>query len=172
MAGFLQGWLDEREEEELCASECVAQHAQTQSTSQQPNGSIAGGKSSVGGEPTTSKSAMSKCLWPGAHRSPEKKRGIDKVKRAARGSAGTFAGRRPPKNPTKLAFYNQLKQDYEKTMKEIKSTPKNGKKTKPATMSQESFWQHMRSAMKKDAGSPQERFAKGAKEFRAKMGLH
>ena len=56
--------------------------------------------------------------WPGAHTTPEKKRGQDKQARAARGSQNTFAGRRPPRDPEKLALFNQMRVDYERVVSE------------------------------------------------------
>lgn len=50
-------------------------------------------------------------------------------KRAPRGSCGTFAGHRPPKNPEKRAVFEELKAEYLKAQQMVRSmvTEKDGK---------------------------------------------
>lgn len=117
-------------------------------------------------KPHCSKKAIAKALFPGAHQSPVKKRGVDKKARAARGTAGTFAGRRPPKDPVKLEQYQQMQQDYLKLRGEI---TKSGSKI---TVSQETYWAHMRQALEKQkVGNGQDRFRAAARAYRGHIGL-
>ena len=106
-----------------------------------------------------------------AHEAPDKKRGKDTQKRAARGSKDTFAGRRPPNDPAKLEMFWQLKEDYYRIRKALcEQGPKKGKKK--ATVSQEVYWKHMQKAMAETQGTANERFTLASKSFCKDCGVN
>ena len=112
------------------------------------------------------KKSVAKVLFPGGRNTPPKPRSADKKPRAERGTAGTFAGRRPPKDAEKLAQYEMMKADYKKVQAEIQSS---GKKI---SLSQSAYWTHMKKKLDADGPcSPRTRFAAASKEERAKLGL-
>ena len=83
--------------------------------------------------------------------------GSDKKLRAARGSVGTFAGRRPPKGKAQLELFLMMKKEYEADVATRRAggapLPKKG------SMAQEAYWAHLMKHMKQQAeGSQQEKF--------------
>lgn len=72
-------------------------------------------------------------------------RGSDKVPRASRGSAGTFAGRRPPKDPSLRATFDAIKSSWPAEQKEAKSKYK-------VPVGQERYLQFMQAALCKSGG--------------------
>ena len=78
----------------------------------------------------------------------------EKPARRARGTAGTFAGRRPPKDAEKLTLFLAKKAAYEKEKADTKE--KQEKKSSGArspSMSQKDFWVHMSESLKGNGGS-------------------
>lgn len=75
---------------------------------------------------------------------PAKKKG----KRAAPGTQGTFAGRRPPKDPVKLAIFNEIKEAYLTTRSQVCGSNESGLKgKKESTPGQEKYWTFMHAKM-------------------------
>ena len=72
-------------------------------------------------------------------------RGSDKVPRASRGSAGTFAGRRPPKDPSLRATFDAIKNSWHTEQKEAKSKYK-------IPVGQDHYLQFMQAALCKSGG--------------------
>lgn len=67
--------------------------------------------------------------------------------RAPRGTAGTFAGRRPPKDPHKLELFNARKAAHEQAKKEAIDAQK-----KVPTLRQKDYWSHLSTALKGAGG--------------------
>ena len=68
-------------------------------------------------------------------------------KRAPRGSAGTFGGRRPPKDPSKLALFEARKAAHAKAKKDAK----DGEGNCPS-LRQAQYWQHLSDNLKAGNG--------------------
>lgn len=81
-----------------------------------------------------------------------KPRSADKKKRAQRGEAQTFAGRRPPKDPALYEAFMAIREGY---YQEVKKSNAQAKRTK--SLGQELFLVKMRQMMQKDnsTDSPQ-----------------
>ena len=72
--------------------------------------------------------------------------------RKSRGTAGTFAGRRPPKNPVKLKLFEAKKDAYMHQQKLAKEELTNSGAVKTPTMKQHAFWNHMSKCLKGSGG--------------------
>ena len=96
-------------------------------------------------------------------------RGGDKKARCKRGEAGTFAGRRPPKNEEKLKVFNQLKEEFNKAKKDCKDQLKvKSKSGGDSTANQQEFWTFVQKHMKEQkAGTTQNRLSAAAAAWRA-----
>ncbi|CAE7834949.1 unnamed protein product [Symbiodinium sp. CCMP2592] len=98
-----------------------------------------------------------------ARDSVSKPRSADKTKRAARGSAQTFAGRRPPKDPQLCEAFHTIRQGF--------YDEKSKRKAEKRTMSvgQELFLLKMKDFMEKDKStdSTQVKFQKAIAAWRA-----
>ena len=102
-----------------------------------------------------------------------RQRSGDKKKRAPRGTALTFAGRRPPKNEARFAEFMQLRNDYFKQLQESKalavesatSAGVRAKKRVPSA-SQQEYWAFMKKTMKEQSGSSRERFRAASTAWR------
>lgn len=70
-----------------------------------------------------------------------------KKKRAPRGTAGTFAGRRPPKDPHKLQIFLAKKDAHEKAKMDAKSANK-----KAPSLRQRQCWEELSETMKNGGG--------------------
>lgn len=73
-----------------------------------------------------------------------------KKTRAARGTAGTFAGRRPPKTPAKLALFNAKREAHMKAKEDAKK-----ENLKPPTLRQRAYWEKLSSQMVGNGVLPQ-----------------
>jgi hypothetical protein len=69
----------------------------------------------------------------------EGKKTTEPAKRAPRGSAGTFGGRRPPKDPAKLALFEAMKAAHEKAKEDAN---KDGAGKCPS-LRQAQYWNHL-----------------------------
>lgn len=69
-----------------------------------------------------------------------------KPARAARGTAGTFAGRRPPKDPTKLLLFEAKKSAF-------LSLRAHERENREATTEQKTFWKFMSDRLKEAGGT-------------------
>ena len=69
--------------------------------------------------------------------------------RAAKGTAGTFAGRRPPKNPAKLELFMAKKAAWEQTKEENQKT---GRAPLKHSENQQAFFKHMSKYLKSNGG--------------------
>lgn len=181
MAAFCAGFLENTLEQDLKAAEQkeLTDQLEKDAEDELPHTpppskfrKMSGSSDSLGSAPKeairkrSSPKAVAKALFPGAHNAPPKPRSEDKKPRAARGSAGAFAGRRPPSDPVKLDCFEQMKADYKKVVMEI------SKSEKAISLSQEQYWTHMKKALGKvEDGSPQDRFTAAAKEYRQQLGL-
>ena len=84
-------------------------------------------------------------------------RGPDKKPRAPRGSAGTFAGRRPPTGKAPLELFLMMKKEYQADVATRGAGGPPG--PKKGSIAQEAYWRHMMKHMKQHAeGSRQEKF--------------
>jgi hypothetical protein len=72
--------------------------------------------------------------------------------RKSRGTAGTFAGRRPPKDPVKLKLFEAKKDAYMHQQKLAKEGPTGSGAVKTPTMKQHAFWDHMSKCLKGSGG--------------------
>ena len=92
----------------------------------------------------------------------------DKTKfdRVPRGSAGTFAGRRPPKSPEKLQVFLAKKAAWDKAKEEAKLAKAKGNLVPKHTSSQTAFIAHMAKTMKENGGG-KEGFCQAATTWRA-----
>ena len=70
-------------------------------------------------------------------------------KRAAPNTRGTFAGRRPPKDPFKLQIFNEMKEVYLKTRPDVvpSDAKNNGNKSRVASPGQQAYWTFMSKKM-------------------------
>ena len=70
-------------------------------------------------------------------------------KRAAPNTKGTFAGRRPPKDPFKLQIFNEMKEVYLKTRPDVvpSDAKNNGNKSRVASPGQQAYWTFMSKKM-------------------------
>ena len=119
------------------------------------------------GKQSDPKKSVAKVLFPGGHNTPPKPRSADKKTRAERGTAGTFAGRRPPKDADQLLQFEMMKADYKKMQAEITGS---GKKI---SLSQSNYWAEMKKKLDEAApGSPRSRFAAASTANRLKLGLY
>ena len=102
-----------------------------------------------------------------ASSAPAKPKGPDKKRRAPRGTAGTFAGRRPPTDPEKLEIYDKMREDYDRLRMEAAGSRRK------VSISQSAYYDHMRAAMTEmgTEAPAQERFRQAAKLYRCKTGL-
>lgn len=87
--------------------------------------------------------------------------------RATRGTAGTFAGRRPPKDTEKLRIFNAKKAAWEKAKEEAKLVKGKGGSVPKHSSSQLAFIAHMTKTMKENGGG-KDGFSKAAKSWRMK----
>ena len=161
MASICAEFMDELAEAELRAGEEDGVAQPKEATPKKPSPK----KVKVPPKKTSPKKIPAQVLNPGAHNSPLKKRGADKLPRASRGSMQTFAGRRPPADPDKLEAYNRMRQDYEALQAEAK---KSGKKV---SLNQSKYYDFMKQEMKRQGGSSKDKFRAAAKAYRSKMGL-
>ncbi|CAE7294190.1 unnamed protein product [Symbiodinium sp. CCMP2456] len=93
-----------------------------------------------------------------------KPRSADKKKRAQRGQAQTFAGRRPPKDPALYEAFMAIREGY---YKEVKKSNAEGKRK--MGIGQELFLLKMKQTMQKDnsTDSPQVKFQKALAAWKA-----
>ena len=145
MASICAEFMDELAEAELRAGEEDGVAQPKEATPKKPSPK----KVKVPPKKTSPKKILAQVLNPGAHNSPLKKRGADKLPRASRGSMQTFAGRRPPADPDKLEAYNRMRQDYEALQAEAK---KSGKKV---SLNQSKYYDFMKQEMKRQGGKQQ-----------------
>ena len=73
--------------------------------------------------------------------------------RASRGSAGTFAGRRPPRNPEKLEAFKAAREAHIANKKDLKEKREKARKEgqqqdSGGTPNQRLYWKHLREAMR------------------------
>ena len=74
---------------------------------------------------------------------PHTEREDQKTSRAKRGSAGTFAGRRPPKDPIKLALFEAKREAHWKAKEAAKEA-----KVRTPSLHQKDYWKHLSKSMK------------------------
>ena len=72
--------------------------------------------------------------------------------RAPRGTANTFAGRRPPKDPAKLAVFMAKRDAYQKAKEEAKALRSKGVPAPRHSDNQKEFMAHMADVIKKQGG--------------------
>ena len=90
-------------------------------------------------------------------------------KRAPRGSAGTFMGRRPPKTPSKLAVFLAKKEVHQKKMEEAREEARqkrSGEQTRPSEQ-QLKYWEFMRQYLQDNNST--EAFRSGVQQYRMSM---
>ena len=92
-----------------------------------------------------------------------------KVKRqyTKRGTAGTFKGKRPPKDPEKLERFLKAKAAYEKEKMELRKSGKT-EKTKRPTPTQEDYRAWQRTYNRAQSASSRESFIRAAAEWQKK----
>jgi hypothetical protein len=113
---------------------------------------------SVAGTQTT----LTKC-WGQALAQTTTKKKTDK--RALRGTALTYMGHRPPKDPTKLAEHLRKYNEYH-TAKGEKHKETHAKRNRSAT--QLEYSDHMRMEIRTRPGTPQQRMAAAASSWKSK----
>ena len=87
----------------------------------------------------------------------EGKKTTEPTKRAPRGSAGTFGGRRPPKDPSKLALFEARKAAHAKA----KEDAKDGEGKCPS-LRQAQYWNHLSENLKAGNGMKAQAFKRPA----------
>ena len=77
---------------------------------------------------------------------------LPKKQRAARGSANTFAGRRPPKDSARLELFMAKKAAWEQAQKDRKEARTQGTVSPKWSENQQKFWKHMSDTIKQQGG--------------------
>ena len=77
---------------------------------------------------------------------------LPKKQRAVRGSANTFAGRRPPKDPARLELFMAKKAAWEQAQKDRKEARTQGTVSPKWSENQKKFWKHMSDTIKQQGG--------------------
>ena len=77
---------------------------------------------------------------------------LPKKKRAVRGSANTFAGRRPPRDPARLELFMAKKAAWEQAQKDRKEAKTQGTVSPKWSENQKKFWKHMSDTIKQQGG--------------------
>ena len=77
---------------------------------------------------------------------------LPKKQRAVRGSANTFAGRRPPRDPARLELFMAKKAAWEQAQKDRKEAKTQGTVSPKWSENQKKFWKHMSDTIKQQGG--------------------
>lgn len=95
---------------------------------------------------------------------------VTKKDRAVRGTALTFKGRRPPKDPSKLeAYLKEYNEHHEARLQKQKEKDQNRKPKRKSSEVQAAFREHMRLEMASGAGKPSHRMTAAAGSWAAKV---